>query len=545
MTQMLALATLQSSLLLLAAAMTARVTTRATLRHAIWTAAMTGSLVVPLASRTLPPLVLELPSSFMTEARTPPAPVHYLSPGRAATSAVEQGARRGPAASTDPRRVMEVAITLWLVGALVVLLQLAFSLRATFRLVRRARPLTDEALRRDLALVRRHHGFDAEVRVLVSDDIASAATFGIVSQCVLLPADAHAWSRAHTRVVFAHELAHVSRRDCATQLVARAACVLYWFNPLVWFANRQMMIERERACDDLVLAGGEPATVYAQALVDAVRAARGRTMIDLPGPVLAMARASELESRVRRILNASAVHRRLGWTSRAALAVASVACVLLTAAVRIGAAQAPGPPTWITGEPDLRGDSVASPMSERLSFRHALDSSRVRALRAGPDSVMARAMSKALARVPRWEGDLVRDRAAWALSHADGTRLFDPMLAALADRDWRVRAYAAWSLGHSANPRATAPLEVLLDHPVWRVRAAAASALQQLNDPAARQAMVRATADIAWQVRVSAVGYLVEQRDPALAPVIRAALQDRHVAVRDAAAQRSATEDFR
>ena len=48
----------------------------------------------------------------------------------------------------------------------------------------------------------------------------------------------------------------MKRRDCLTHVIAQLACALYWFNPLAWIAARHVRTERERACDDLVLACG-------------------------------------------------------------------------------------------------------------------------------------------------------------------------------------------------------------------------------------------------------------------------------------------------
>ena len=70
------------------------------------------------------------------------------------------------------------------------------------------------------------------------------------------------------RLVLLHELAHIRRYDCLTQLVAQAACALHWFNPLVWLAKSRMQSERELACDDLVLGAGTLPSTYAADLLE-------------------------------------------------------------------------------------------------------------------------------------------------------------------------------------------------------------------------------------------------------------------------------------
>ena len=70
---------------------------------------------------------------------------------------------------------------------------------------------------------------------------------------VLLPAEAEEWPEDRRRAVLLHELAHVKRRDCLSQLIAQLACAVHWFNPLIWLAGHRMLVERERACDDLAL----------------------------------------------------------------------------------------------------------------------------------------------------------------------------------------------------------------------------------------------------------------------------------------------------
>ena len=120
--------------------------------------------------------------------------------------------------------------------------------------------------------------------------------WGILRPAVLMPRDADSWPHERLRIVLLHELAHVKRRDCLTHALAQISCALYWFNPLVWMAARHLRTERERACDDLVLAAGTRGPDYAEQLLDIARVTRaGRFPGILAGASLAMAQRSELE----------------------------------------------------------------------------------------------------------------------------------------------------------------------------------------------------------------------------------------------------------
>jgi hypothetical protein len=328
----------------------------------------------------------------------------------------------------------------------------------------------------------------------------------------------------------------VARRDCLTQHLAQVACALYWFNPLVWIVERRMTLERERACDDIAMGQGNSAEGYATLLLDVARRTCERA---LPrAAMLAMARPSELEHRLLSILDPGRDRGLMTRRGRRALSSAAAVTIALAGVVHVEAAPVTPnvtPPAMQQGrsEPDTRGDSVAGPESERIA-RASLEVARRRGriLLGGPDSSLARLLLLALEREPRSREDLVRERAAWALSQARGERLIEPLIATLEHDDWRVRAYAAWSLAPARDPRALPALVRQMSHPVWRMRAMAAHALAETSDPRARAVMTAAVTDEAWQVRVNAVRYLAQFSDADARARVREARRDRHIMVR-------------
>jgi len=71
--------------------------------------------------------------------------------------------------------------------------------------------------------------------------------------------------------ILAHELAHVRRRDYMVRWLEWLACVFFWWNPVVWWAQRHLRAAEEICCDALVMSHLNPnPNSYADSLLKAV-----------------------------------------------------------------------------------------------------------------------------------------------------------------------------------------------------------------------------------------------------------------------------------
>jgi TonB family protein len=223
----------------------------------------------------------------------------------------------------------------WMLGCAVAALRFLLGAGATSRMVRRAAsaPYATSYARRTLDDLRQALGVRRPVLVLESAAAPMPMMWGILRPVIVLPAGAGEWQPERLHAVLLHELVHVQRRDLWAQAMAQAACCLYWFHPLAWLAARQLRKQRERACDDAVLNRGVAAPEYAGHLVDLVRAVAAKRSRWADAP--AMAEASDLESRVRSLLDRNRNRRPL--TRRGALVVATVTCAVLAALASVTA----------------------------------------------------------------------------------------------------------------------------------------------------------------------------------------------------------------
>jgi beta-lactamase regulating signal transducer with metallopeptidase domain len=120
------------------------------------------------------------------------------------------------------------------------------------------------------ALTRSAHS-SKEKDIRVTDAIQTPMTWGVIRPVILLPTYVYAWSSEERDVVIRHERAHIERRDWMWQAFAQLMTAIFWFQPLMWLATRQLRNEAEHAADDVTLAGGIQAPEYADRLMAVAR----------------------------------------------------------------------------------------------------------------------------------------------------------------------------------------------------------------------------------------------------------------------------------
>jgi TonB family protein len=292
----------------------------AAVRHTIWSCAVLACLAFPGLRSIAPPR------------RAPPRAVATViaavAPARISVARISVGPERSVSAS-------EMAGWLWLAGSLISAAILVADLARLRRLMRGARPLP------------------LRLPVRVSSSVHAPGPFlaGFFDPVLVVPGDFESWPRQRRRAVLIHEFAHFRRGDALILLASRVLTIAYWFHPLCWLAARRMRAESERACDDAALRMGFKPSSYAGHLVSVARTFN-------PQPAIPMAAMSQLESRVKSILDPSAKRfpaRRGHW--------AVAACLTLCAAIPLATLTSGQQP--VSGGADVSG-IVTDPSGARV-----------------------------------------------------------------------------------------------------------------------------------------------------------------------------------
>ena len=240
-----------------------------------------------------------------------------------------------PAVPDAPERSIPLG-TIWAIGCGLGLCSLLARLLRLGRITARAPRVTDERWVRAVARVAAGFGIRRPVSIFQTQSADLLATWGLIRPRILVPPHALAWPDERIRLVVCHELAHVRRHDWALQIAADVVRRVYWFQPLMWIACRQLRRESEHACDDVVLGTGVAPDAYAGHLLQIARAARPDHHW---APAMPMARPSTLERRVAAMLNSARNRRALSHRSLVVSTLLLAAATLTAAALHAGQAR--------------------------------------------------------------------------------------------------------------------------------------------------------------------------------------------------------------
>ena len=156
--------------------------------------------------------------------------------------------------SETPSIARYILLVIWLVGILaMIILVIKSSLRLrTFE--KSALPLQNPEVRRLYHRCLAEMGIHRNIPVYSTAFLKSPIIVGLLKPCIYLPIHLISdYSESDMRYILLHELQHYKHKDAVASYLMNLAGVIYWFNPLVWYALKEMRNDREVACDTSVL----------------------------------------------------------------------------------------------------------------------------------------------------------------------------------------------------------------------------------------------------------------------------------------------------
>ena len=263
-----------------------------------------------VSTEPLPSIAPAVPQPVFVEKQAKPSIRHSRSerwatsterPVRETTVATQTSAtaKSSPAGAAFTITWQTLGLIAWLAGVMLLASRFALGRLRLAALVQRAHAIHEQPWQLQLQQIAQEMGLQRPVALLASGDTDVPLTTGVLHPKVILSADYGEWLPLRREAILRHELAHVKRFDVISQTLAQAVTALYWFHPLVWLTVRAVHAERERACDDYVLAAGTKPSEYAHELLE-IASSLQRPQFTA---ALAMARQSQLEGRVLALLN--------------------------------------------------------------------------------------------------------------------------------------------------------------------------------------------------------------------------------------------------
>jgi beta-lactamase regulating signal transducer with metallopeptidase domain len=254
------------------------------------------------------------------------------------------GAKLSAPLETSPN-VSELVLVVWTLGMLFVAVSWFARWWRLRTLVREAQAL----------------GIAAPVPVLSTRSLLEPGLVGIWRPVLLMPEGlAHHLSSEQMRSIVAHEVSHLRRRDNLTFAIHMISQVVFWFYPLTWWLGKRLIAERERACDEAVVASGHDPSVYAESILKVCH-----FYVQSPLPCAAGVSGAVLKHRMEAIMSGHVV-RRIPAVITALLFALGVAGIAAPLAVGVLTAR----PASAQGVTPSSAESTASTDSEIARRRY-------------------------------------------------------------------------------------------------------------------------------------------------------------------------------
>ena len=278
---------------------------------------------------------------------------------------------------------------LWLLGVGWCGAQVLAEWRRTQLLRTRGDAVRDEGLIAECGALCRQFGVRREPVLRTVDPLNCPVLVGVVRPAVVLPARfPEQFGAAQLRLMLAHELAHLKRRDLLWAWLPNLGRVLFFFHPLVWLAEREWRLAQEMACDEqVVLSTGASPLRYGALLLEVI----GEVQRDFRSSLLTVGVAGSYVTIKRRLLAIRQIRVASPHGTRRPATAGALAGLLLAAAGIVGVipwrlTASPAHPLRVAVKPGDLGsgpEGSMAPRRSRLSLLVTIEERRLQGQRLG------------------------------------------------------------------------------------------------------------------------------------------------------------------
>ena len=215
-------------------------------------------------------------------------------------------------------------LALWIAGGLFVLFR---SLKSVFRFNRRLRIAcrqADPVVQRLATEAAEQLGLRSSPEIYSVPAEITPLVWWIGGRAkVVIPGEIEQHLQPHEiKWILAHELAHIKRCDHLVRWLEWLACVVFWFNPIAWWARRCLRANEELCCDAMVLNALHPDPQRYGLLLLHIVELLTSSGIRPPAEACAIDSGGSLERRFRMIVSMNTIAKLPRWLSGSVLALA-------------------------------------------------------------------------------------------------------------------------------------------------------------------------------------------------------------------------------
>ena len=194
---------------------------------------------------------------------------------------------------------VNIASIVWIVGVALILAVMLFSYGMFSLKIRKISFCQDKEINEILKKSKSIMNISKFIPVVYDRHMNTPSLLGVINPKILVDPDLIGkLSFEKKKHIFLHELSHFKRKDIFINWVILFLEVVYWFNPIIWFAFSRMREDSELACDAYVLSylNKKEQKEYGETIIELAKFVSGIKLI--PGTSGMIKRKSNVKRRI-------------------------------------------------------------------------------------------------------------------------------------------------------------------------------------------------------------------------------------------------------